>query len=65
MALADFLDHKCDIYHLIQSKDSPGYGLPDSPVLIIIISRMKKKYPVISESNRLTPKPSRNSRRTF
>lgn len=32
MALADFLDHKCDIYHLIQSKDSPGYGLPDSPV---------------------------------
>ena len=45
MALADFLDHKCDIYHLIQSKDSPGYGLPDSPVFIYNNKPDEKEIP--------------------
>lgn len=32
MAIEDFFDHRCDLYHLIGSEDSPGFGLPDSPV---------------------------------
>lgn len=31
MALEDFFDHKCDLYHAAKGVDSPGYGLPDSP----------------------------------
>jgi len=31
MALEDFFDHKCDLYHIIGDEDSPGYGLPGSP----------------------------------
>lgn len=30
MAIEDFFDHKCDIYHLKKSTNSPGYGLPES-----------------------------------
>lgn len=30
MAIEDFLDHKCDIYHIIETKASPGYNLPAS-----------------------------------
>lgn len=30
MAIKDFFDHKCDIYHVRATSDSPGYGLPDS-----------------------------------
>lgn len=30
MALEDFFDHTCDIYHIQAVSDSPGYGLPDS-----------------------------------
>lgn len=30
MAIGDFFDHKCDIYHITAHSDSPGYGLPDS-----------------------------------
>ncbi len=31
MAIEDLFDHKCDIYHCLESNDSPGYGLPGSP----------------------------------
>lgn len=31
MSFESFLDHTCDIYHLILSPASPGYGLRDSP----------------------------------
>lgn len=31
MGLDNLLDHLCDIYHLQEKKDSPGYGLPASP----------------------------------
>lgn len=30
MAFEDFLDHKCDIYHIVKDKASPGYNLPSS-----------------------------------
>lgn len=32
MAIEDFFDHKCDIYHLTGSAQKRGYGLPDSRV---------------------------------
>lgn len=28
MSFENFLDHKCDIYHVIKKENSPGYGLP-------------------------------------
>lgn len=31
MAFEDFLDHTCDIYHIVKGKASPGYNLPSSP----------------------------------
>lgn len=31
MALKDFFDHTCDIYHIRKKETSPGYGLPTSP----------------------------------
>lgn len=31
MAIEDFFDHHCDIYHILRSDKSPGYGLPSSP----------------------------------
>ncbi len=31
MALEDFFDHTCDIYHILEEAVSPGYGLPASP----------------------------------
>lgn len=31
MAWEDFLNHTCDIYHIVRSDTSPGYGLPGSP----------------------------------
>lgn len=30
MAIEDFFDHKCDIYHLIGTVQKRGYGLPDN-----------------------------------
>ena len=36
MAIEDFFDHRCSIYHAQQESTSPGYGLPGSP---------KFKYP--------------------
>ncbi len=32
MAIEDFFDHKCDIYHLTGTAQKRGYGLPDSQV---------------------------------
>lgn len=31
MSLDELLDHKCDIYHILKSEVSPGWGLPVSP----------------------------------
>lgn len=31
MAIEDFFDHRCDIYHNQRTDTSPGYGLPASP----------------------------------
>lgn len=31
MALEDFFDHYCDIYHIDEKEASPGYGLAASP----------------------------------
>ncbi len=31
MAFEDFLDHTCDIYHVVGVAQSPGYGLQSSP----------------------------------
>ncbi|MCD7891602.1 MAG: YqbH/XkdH family protein [Ruminococcus sp.] len=31
MALEDFFDHLCDIYHNVKDEVSPGYGLAASP----------------------------------
>lgn len=31
MAFEDFLDHLCNIYHLLDGQKSPGYGLAASP----------------------------------
>lgn len=28
--IEDFFDHRCNIYHLAESRASPGYGLPSS-----------------------------------
>lgn len=32
MSLEALLNHTCNIYHICQDMDSPGYGLPTSPV---------------------------------
>ena len=29
--IADFFDHKCNIYHLQSAEKSPGFNLPSSP----------------------------------
>ncbi|MCM1228034.1 MAG: YqbH/XkdH family protein [Clostridium sp.] len=31
MAFMDLLDHKCNIYHLVKTERSPGFGLSLSP----------------------------------
>jgi len=31
MAIADFFDHTCDIYHIGSTETSPGFALPGSP----------------------------------
>ena len=31
MSLENLLNHTCDIYHIIETATSPGYGLPGSP----------------------------------
>lgn len=31
MAFDSMLNHKCDIYHIVKTDTSPGYGLPSSP----------------------------------
>lgn len=31
MSFDSMLNHKCDVYHILQSNASPGYGLPSSP----------------------------------
>ncbi len=31
MAITDFFDHHCDIYHIGREDTSPGYALPPSP----------------------------------
>lgn len=31
MAINDLFDHTCDIYHMVEEYDTPGYGLPHSP----------------------------------
>ena len=31
MAITDFFDHKCDIYHVVNTEKSPGFGLPAAP----------------------------------
>ena len=31
MSLEALLDHTCDIYHVRETTESPGYGLPASP----------------------------------
>ena len=31
MSLENLLDHTCDIYHIREEQQSPGYGLPVSP----------------------------------
>lgn len=32
MAIEDFYDHTCDIFHAVKSEKSPGYGLPGAPL---------------------------------
>lgn len=34
MAFEDFLNHKCDIYHIAEKGNSPGYGLPADTVYV-------------------------------
>lgn len=29
--IADFFDHKCNIFHIVKDTASPGYNLPGSP----------------------------------
>ena len=31
MAIEDFFDHRCDIFHITREAASPGYALPPSP----------------------------------
>lgn len=31
MAFLDFLNHTCDVYHVVEAEKSPGYNLPESP----------------------------------
>lgn len=31
MAIEDFFDHTCDIYHMTKVGKSPGFGLPEAP----------------------------------
>lgn len=31
MSLENLLNHTCNIYHLLESEKSPGFGLPSSP----------------------------------
>lgn len=32
MSFEAMLNHKCDVYHMLRTDTSPGYGLPSSPV---------------------------------
>lgn len=34
MAIEDFFNHTCNIYHVMQKDESPGYGLPASPTFL-------------------------------
>ena len=31
MSIEQFFDHKCDIYHIVEGKASPGFNLPPAP----------------------------------
>lgn len=31
MAWEDFLNHTCDLYHVVSTDTTPGYGLPGTP----------------------------------
>jgi hypothetical protein len=31
MSFSAMLNHKCDVYHIVKTDKSPGYGLPSSP----------------------------------
>jgi len=31
MSIESFFDHRCDIYHVIEDSQSPGFALPASP----------------------------------
>lgn len=31
MAIENFYDHKCNIFHLLREEQSPGFGLPAAP----------------------------------
>lgn len=31
MSFTNFLNHKCDVYHIIKNDMSPGYNLPGAP----------------------------------
>ena len=61
MAIENFFDHRCSIYHAQQESTSPGYGLPGSP---------KFKYPkqldlAISECVARPSKSPSSNRRTI
>jgi hypothetical protein len=32
MSFYSMLSHKCDVYHIVKTEESPGFGLPGSPV---------------------------------
>ena len=51
MAIEDFFDHRCSIYHTQQESTSPGYGLPGSP---------KFKYPKSSAAKQGSNTPQVN-----
>ena len=31
MAIEDFFNHRCSLYHIVKGTGTPGYGLPSSP----------------------------------
>lgn len=64
MAFMDFLDHTCDIYHIVESVESPGYNLPSSPSFtyseIPDISNQVCHFGVSSMSVSITQKEPQN-----
>ena len=65
MAIEDFFDHRCSIYHTQQESTSPGYGLPGSPKFKYPKQPTSRKSRAISECVARPSKSLSSNRRTI